>query len=89
MLDKLPVLGEGFGLFVLVTIPDLPEFACKAELAEDLEFASLQKHAVVLMSLDVAMPGYSRERELMVKQRKDYIVNSEIFHGARFLLGFS
>lgn len=54
-------------MFVLVTIPDLPEFACKAELAEDLEFASLQKHAVVLMSLDVAMPGYSRERELMVK----------------------
>lgn len=71
LLDKLPVLaktvlGEEFGLFVLVTIPDLPEFACKAEDLEDLEFASLQKH-VVLMHLDVVMPGYLRKRELMVR----------------------
>lgn len=38
LLDKSPVLdktflGEGFGLFVLAAIPDLPDFACKAELA--------------------------------------------------------
>ena len=72
LLNKLPVLdeivlGEGFGLFVLVTTPDLPAFACKAELAEDLELASLQKRTVVLLHLDVVMAGYLMERELMVR----------------------
>lgn len=71
-MDKSPVLdetvlGEGFGLFVLVSIPDLPAFACKAELAEDLELASLQKRVVVLFHLDVVMTGYLREHELMVR----------------------
>ena len=44
-----------------MTIPDLPEFA------EDLEFASLPKRAVVLLHFDVVMAGYLRERELMVR----------------------
>ena len=61
------VLSQSFGLFALVTIPDLPEFAYKAELAEDLEFASLPKRAVVLLHFDVVMAGYLRERELMVR----------------------
>ena len=50
-----------------MTIPDLPEFAYKAELAEDLEFASLPKRTVVLLHFDVVMAGYLRELELMVK----------------------
>ena len=72
LLDKSPVLdetvlGEGFGLFVLVTMPDLPVCACKAELAEDLELASFQKRAVVLLHLDVVMAGYLRNHELLVR----------------------
>ena len=50
-----------------MTIPGLPEFAYEAELAEDLEFASLPKCAVVLLHFDVVMTGYLREREMMVR----------------------
>jgi len=72
LLDKSLVLdeiapGEGFGLFVLLTMPDLPSFACKAEVAEDLELAFCQKRAVVLLYPDVVMAGYLRKHEMMVR----------------------